>query len=250
MTAQLEGRRVIITGAAGGIGRALVDAFASAGARVLAVDLEGPRLDALRAQVPGVDVMAGDIANPSDCDRIISGAGERLDVLCNNAGILDRLQLIDEIDDDLFRRVVEVNLTGTFQLSRRAVLKMKQHQSGVIINTASTSGQGGGRAGPAYTASKAAVIALSENIAVTCAEFGIRCNAILPGATATPMAHTAGDPSRALSDRGLALLARLQGKPEAAAPAQIARVAVFLASDDADRISGVALRVDAGVFAY
>jgi NAD(P)-dependent dehydrogenase (short-subunit alcohol dehydrogenase family) len=243
-------RTVVITGAAGGIGRALVAQFSQLGGRIVAVDLEGARLDALRLQAPGVDVIAADITKPADCDRIIRDAGDRLDVLCNNAGILDRLQLIDEVDDELFRRVIEVNLTGTFQLSRRAVLKMKEQGGGVIINTASTSAQGGGRAGPAYASSKAGVIALTESIAVSCAEFGIRCNAILPGGTATQMAHTGGDPARALSERGLALLARLQGKPEPADPMQIARVAAFLASDDADRVSGVALRVDAGVFAY
>jgi NAD(P)-dependent dehydrogenase (short-subunit alcohol dehydrogenase family) len=240
----------VITGAAGGIGRAMVEEFLAAGARVVAVDLREDALAALAREVGEIETVAADVSSPADCDRIVAATGERLDVLCNNAGVLDRLALIDEVTDELWDRVLAVNLTGTFLLSRRAVLKMKRQGGGSIVNTASTAAMGGGRAGPAYTASKAGVVALTQNIAVTCAEFGIRCNAILPGGTDTGMAHTNGDPGTELSERGLALLARLTGKPAAADPRQIARVAVFLAGDDADRVSGAALPVDAAVFAY
>jgi NAD(P)-dependent dehydrogenase (short-subunit alcohol dehydrogenase family) len=250
VTASLAGRRVVVTGAAGGIGAAMVELFGAAGASVLAVDLDAGALARLTERVGPVDTVAADISSAADCDRIVAAAGDRLDVLCNNAGILDRLALIDEVTDELWERVLAVNLTGTFLLSRRAVLRMKTHGGGVILNTASTSAMGGGRAGPAYTASKAGVVALTMNIAVTCAEFGIRANAILPGGTDTGMAHTGDDPSRQLSPRGLDLLARLQGKPPPADPHQIARVAVFLAGDDADRISGAALPVDGATFAY
>jgi NAD(P)-dependent dehydrogenase (short-subunit alcohol dehydrogenase family) len=119
---------------------------------------------------------------------------------------------------------------------------------------ASTSAEGGGRAGAAYTASKAGLVALTLNIAVSYAELGIRCNAICPGGTRTAMNHLAagegGLSGGGLSERGLALLSRLQGKPEPADPQQIAQVAVFLASDAASRVNGVALRVDGGAFAY
>jgi NAD(P)-dependent dehydrogenase (short-subunit alcohol dehydrogenase family) len=248
MSPTLTGRTVVVTGAARGIGRAMVELFLDAEARVVAADVDSGRLQSLRADLPQVTTVAADISSPSDCDRIIHAAGGRLDVLCNNAGILDRLALIDEVSDELWAKVIDVNLTGTFLLCRRAVRRMIDQGGGVIINTSSSAALGGGRAGPAYTASKAGVIALTQNIAVTCAEYGIRCNAILPGGTDTDMAHTTG--GEALSERGLALLARLQGKPAPADPRQIAKVAVFLAGDDADRISGVALRVDAGVFAY
>jgi NAD(P)-dependent dehydrogenase (short-subunit alcohol dehydrogenase family) len=251
MSASLDGRTVIVTGGARGIGRSMVELFAEAGARVVAADVNQDNLDALREEIPGIETVAGDISSGADCDRIIAAAGERLDVLCNNAGILDRLALIDEVTDDLWHKVIGVNLTGTFMMARRGVLKMiEQGSGGVITNTASTAAYGGGRAGPAYSASKAGVVSLTKNIAVTCAEHNIRCNAILPGGTDTGMAHSAGHAELALSERGIALLGRLTGKPAPAHPHQVARVAVFLATDDADRVSGAEIAVDAGVFAY
>ncbi|MCW2991773.1 MAG: hypothetical protein JWM73_2367 [Solirubrobacterales bacterium] len=251
MTHGLEGRTVLITGAASGIGRSMVELFLEAGAHVVGADVNDESLAALKEQFGDVTTVAGDISRPEDCDRIVAAAGERLDVLCNNAGILDRLALIDEVTDELWTKVIAVNLTGTFMMARRAVLKMiDQGGGGVIINTASTAAYGGGRSGPAYGASKAGVVSLTKNIAVTCAEHGIRCNAILPGGTDTGMAHTAGHPELALSERGIALLGRLTGKPAPAHPHQIARVAVFLAGDDADRVSGAEVAVDAGVFSY
>ena len=251
MTNGLEGRKVVITGAASGIGRSMVELFLEAGADVVGADVSEENLATLSDRFAGVTTVVGDISRPEDCDRIIAAAGERLDVLCNNAGILDRLALIDEVTDELWTKVIAVNLTGTFMMARRAVLKMiDQGGGGVIVNTASTSAHGGGRAGPAYGASKAGVLSLTKNIAVTCAEYGIRCNAILPGGTDTNMAHSAGHAELQLSERGIALLGRLTGKPAPAHPHQIARVAVFLAGDDADRVNGAEVAVDAGVFAY
>jgi NAD(P)-dependent dehydrogenase (short-subunit alcohol dehydrogenase family) len=246
----LKGRTVVVTGAASGIGKSMVELFLEAGAAVVGADVNDASLAALKEQFPAVETVAGDISKADDCDRIVAAAGDRLDVLNNNAGILDRLALIDELDDALWERVIAVNLTGTFMLTRRAVLKMKTHGGGVITNTSSTSANGGGRAGPAYSVSKAGVLSLTRNVAVTCAEFGIRCNAILPGSVDTNMAHSSGSAELQLSARGIALLGRLTGKPAPAHPHQIAHVAVFLASDEASRVSGAEIAVDGGVFAY
>jgi NAD(P)-dependent dehydrogenase (short-subunit alcohol dehydrogenase family) len=250
MTEYLESRTVIVTGAASGIGKSMVELFLDAGASVVGADVNEGSLAALKEEFPAVETVQGDISKAQDCDRIIAAAGDRLDVLNNNAGVLDRLALIDEMDDELWNEVLAVNLTGTFMMARRAVLKMKEQGGGVITNTSSTAAHGGGRAGPAYTVSKAGVSALTKNIAVQCAEFGIRCNAILPGAVDTNMAHSKGSSELQLSERGIAMLGRLTGKPAPADPHQIALVAVFLASDAADRVSGTEVFVDGGVFAY
>ena len=214
MTNAFAGRTVVITGAGSGIGRSMVELFREEGGDVLGVDIVRERLEALEADFPGVRTVVADISDPSGCDRIVAAAGDRIDVLCNNAGILDRLALIDEIDDETWLRVIGVNLTGTFLLTRRAVRKMiDTGTGGAIVNTSSTAAKGGGRAGPAYTASKAGVSALTKSVAVTCAEHGIRCNAILPGSVDTNMAHSAGYAELHLSERGVALLGRLAGKP-------------------------------------
>jgi NAD(P)-dependent dehydrogenase (short-subunit alcohol dehydrogenase family) len=244
----LAGRRVIVTGGARGIGRSMVELFRAAGASVLAADVSG--LDELTDALPGVDTITGDISNPADADAIIAAAGPRLDVICNNAGILDHLRLAAEVSDEEWERVIAVNLTGTFRLCRRALVVMLEQGHGVITNTASIAAFGGGRAGAAYTASKAGVVALTQCIAVAYGERGIRCNAICPGGTATSMAHTNAGAEDALSAAGLALLGRLTGKPKPATPDRIAEVAVFLARDEASRINGVALPVDGGLIAY
>jgi NAD(P)-dependent dehydrogenase (short-subunit alcohol dehydrogenase family) len=244
----LADRRVVVTGGARGIGRAMVDLFAKAGASVLAVDVSG--LDDLAAEMPGIDTVVGDITDPADADAIIAAAGARLDVLCNNAGILDHLRLAEEVSDEEWERVIAVNLTGTFRLCRRALKVMLAQGHGVITNTASIAAFGGGRGGAAYTASKFGVVGLSQSIAVAYGERGIRCNAICPGGTATGMAHTNPGAENQLSADGLALLGRLTGKPEPATPDRIAHVAVFLARDEASRINGVALPVDGGLIAY
>ncbi len=226
----------------------MVELFRAAGASVLAVDMSG--LEELAAELPGVDTIAGDISSPSDADAIIAAAGPRLDVICNNAGILDHLRLADEVSDEEWERVIAVNLTGTFLLCRRALKVMLAQGHGVIINTASIAAFGGGRGGAAYTASKCGVVGLTESIAVAYADRGVRCNAICPGGTDTGMAHTSASAEDALSADGLALLGRLTGKPKPAHPDRIAQVAVFLASDAASRINGVALPVDGGLIAY
>lgn len=246
----LEGRSVIITGGARGIGRSMVELFAAAGARVLAVDVNEASLAGLASEVDGVATLAADISSPDDADRIIAAVGDRLDVLCNNAGILDRLALADEVTDEEWTRVIAVNLTGAFLLCRRAIPIMLSQQAGVITNTASIAAFGGGRAGAAYTASKFGVVGLTKSIAASFGNQGIRCNAICPGGTDTGMAHTSGAAELQLSERGLALLNRLQGKPPPAAPDRIAEVALFLARDEASRINGVALPIDGGTIAY
>jgi NAD(P)-dependent dehydrogenase (short-subunit alcohol dehydrogenase family) len=226
----------------------MVELFRAAGASVLAVDLSG--LEELAAELADVDTITADISSAADADAIIAAAGPKLDVICNNAGILDHLRLVEEVSDEEWERVIAVNLTGTFRLCRRALKVMLAQGHGVITNTASIAAFGGGRGGAAYTASKCGVVGLTQSIAAAYGERGIRCNAICPGGTATGMAHTKAGAENALSADGLALLGRLTGKPKPANPDRVAQVAVFLARDEASRINGVALPVDGGLIAY
>jgi NAD(P)-dependent dehydrogenase (short-subunit alcohol dehydrogenase family) len=246
------GRTVVVTGGGSGIGRAMVKLFSGRGAKVMAVDIDPDRCAAVEREAENTVGVVADIATAEGVATVMDAVDDDLSVLCNNAGVLDRLALLDETSDEVWDRVLAVNLSAAFRLSREAVPRMIKHGGGAIVNTASTSGEGGGRAGVAYTASKAGLIGMTLNVAVSYGAQGIRCNAICPGGTKTGMQHNAAGAGEALalSERGLEMLSRLGGKPPPAEPEQVAEVAVFLASDAASRINGVAVRVDGGAFAY
>jgi NAD(P)-dependent dehydrogenase (short-subunit alcohol dehydrogenase family) len=235
-------RTVVVTGAGSGIGKSMVEAFLAAGDRVVAVDVREERLASLPPRVVRV---GADVSHAVGADRIIAAAGERLDVLCNNAGILDGMLLAGQMDEELWDRVLAVNLTGPFLLCRRALPAMVSMGGGVIINTASLSGIRGGRAGAAYTASKFGLVGLTQNIAATYARDNIRCNAICPGAVATDIVG-----SGKLGPDAPRLRERDREKPTAAAPDRIAKVAFFLASEDASYLNGAVIPIDGGASAF
>jgi len=238
----LAGRTGIITGGGSGIGRAMVELFVAAGVRVIAADNRADRLESLPA---GVVKVEADVSTAAGADLIIGAAGDRLDILCNNAGVLDRMQLADQVSEADWNRVLAVNLTGPYLLCNRALPGMLRRRRGVIINTASLSGIRGGRAGAAYTASKFGLVGLTQNIAATYGMQGIRCNAICPGAVLTDI----------LGDEGLGpdaerIRNRDREKPPAAAPDRIAHVALFLAMDESSYMNGAIIPVDGGAGAF
>jgi NAD(P)-dependent dehydrogenase (short-subunit alcohol dehydrogenase family) len=239
---QLDGKTVIVTGAGSGIGRAMVELFLAEGARVIGADIDAGRLQTLE---PSVTRVAADVSTPDGAERIVAAAGGSLDVLCNNAGIIDALAPIDETTDRDWDRLMAVNLKGPFLLSRLAIEAMLPRGGGSIVNTASVAGLRGGRAGAAYTASKFGLIGLTMNIAVTHGARGIRCNAVCPGSVATDISGAVE-----MSELGRSLTLRDRDKPAPASPHQIAAVAVFLATDAASRINGTTIPVDAGWIAY
>ncbi len=240
---QLEGKVAVITGAGSGIGLATTRLFVEEGARVIAADISEKGLSQL-AGTHGVETVVADVTNESDVDRLI-GTAERLghlDILFNNAGIVDRLVPVAECPDDVWQRVLAVNLYGPFYLSRRALPGMLQRGQGVIINTASVAGLAGARAGVAYTVSKHGLIGLTRNIAATYGSQGIRCVAIAPGAVNTGIG-LGGEPS----ELGLAALNKTTAtNPRVGEPIEIARVALFAASDAASFVNGSVLVVDGG----
>lgn len=242
---RLANKTAIITGAGSGVGLAMAKRFVLEGARVVAVDVREDRIEAAAADLPDVVPVVADVTQAQDVERILRAAGDELDIVCNNAGVLDGLTPVDETSDALWARVIAVNLTAPFMMCRQAIPVLLARGGGVILNTASSSGLRGGRAGAAYTASKFGIVGLTQNIAVTHGPLGIRCNAFAP----SHMATNIGD-SVEFSPRGLPMIDRDRDAPATADPDRAAGAAVFLVSDDAAHVNGVILPVDAGWLAY
>jgi len=180
---RLQDKVAVITGAASGIGRSMARCFAAEGAQVVAVDLDGDRLEKVAAELDCEAVVA-DITSAEGLKAITD---RRVDILCNNAGILDRLTPLLDVDDALWDQILSVNLTAPFKLCRAVLPGMIEAGGGTIVNTCSAASLSGGRAGCAYTASKHGLLGLTRSIAWYYGEKGIRCNAIAPGAIQTKM---------------------------------------------------------------
>ncbi|MDR5710387.1 MAG: glucose 1-dehydrogenase [Armatimonadota bacterium] len=246
---RLAGKVVLITGAGAGIGRAIATLFAQEGAAVVVSDIVAERVEttveALR--VPGGKAVGvvGDVSSEADADRMIESAIReygRLDILVNNAGIMDRFLPAAETPTDLWRRVMGVNLEGPFFLCRRALGHMLEQGGGVIVNISSVAGLLGGRAGAAYTVSKHALIGLTRHIAQHYGARNIRCNVICPGAIQTGI-PLGGEPHAEAMQRVMGLMSYL---PRPGQPEEVARAALFLASDEASYVNGAILVVDGG----
>ncbi len=236
---------IVITGAAGSIGGALVDAFRDLG-RVVAVDI-APRVAELETE--GVRSLCVDISEPAGADALVDLAGPGPYVLCNNAGARDRSALAGEVTEADWHRVLATNVTAPFLLCRRFLPLMVEGGGGTIVNIASLAGLRGGRSGAAYTASKFALVGLTMNIAVTYGHLGVRCNAICPGATERARDAYDDEMSAAYTTLRAAGGGDWKG-PERGSPVGIASVARFLASPGSERINGAVLPVDDGAAAF
>ena len=250
----LKGKVAIVTGAATGIGRASALLFARAGARVALADVREPELartvGEVRAAGGEVTGLAADLAQPADCAAVVATAMRafgRLDVVLNNAGVGTMVVggTVETIDLERWDLAQDVNVRGMYLVSRAAVPHMKG-AGGAIVNVASVSAFRGSveRPSHAYAASKGAVLALTRAMAASYGRDGIRVNAICPGTIRTRLtADIVEGVERAAKDgRGIPL-GRV-GEPE-----DIARCALFLASDDASFISGAHIVVDGGALA-
>lgn len=237
------GRTVLLTGAAGGLGRVLAARFTDGGDRVVAVDRDAAALADLASQVDVVPVVA-DVSSRDDVERAVAEAG-RVDVMVNNAAVVDRLGAAHEVDPDEWDLLVAVNLTAPYLFCHAVLPAMIKRGAGTIVNVASITGLRGGRAGAAYTASKHGLVGLTINIAATTGHLGIRSNAVCPGSIDTGM-QALGE----VFDSGRETLARDRRKPPPVAPGLIADVVTFLASDAAAGINGVALPADSGTLAF
>jgi NAD(P)-dependent dehydrogenase (short-subunit alcohol dehydrogenase family) len=257
----LKDRVAVVTGAGSGLGRAIAQMLASRGAAVAAVDLD----EATARDTAQLIVKAGgratsvraDMSQAGDIDRAVSGAVRDLgplDIMVNNAGILDGYLDVDEMDEQVWRQVIDIDLTGVFLGCKRALREMLPRGRGRIINMASAAGLNGTGGGAAYIAAKHGVVGLTRQMAVVYAARGITVNCVCPGPILTNLrAHSqqilgpgAGD----MSARGIAVN---DDQVRALIPAQrrgtaedIASAVCFLASDEAGYITGESLSVDGG----
>lgn len=170
----------------------------------------------------------------------------RIDILINNAGILDNFTALGDLSDELWEKVININLTAPMKLSRKVIPIMEKQESGNIINISSLGGLYGSRAGAAYTASKFALTGLTKNIAYMYAEKGIRCNAISPGGVDTEISANL-EPSEFGMDR---VMKGTANNIRSGSGKEIATIALFLASDESSFVNGDVIVADAGWTAY
>jgi NAD(P)-dependent dehydrogenase (short-subunit alcohol dehydrogenase family) len=251
---RFENQVALVTGAASGIGLALIKQLVAEGSAVVAVDIVEEHLhqavSELQSQGGKVTGCVANVSSDSDVERMLSTATStygRLDILCNNAGIMDLMTPVADVPLALWDRILAVNLTGPFLACRRAIPLMLEHGGGRIVNTASEAGLRGGTAGTPYTVSKHGVVGLTRSIAFHYGERGIRCNAVCPGGVETAIGAGNGIPHAAGLAKVMALVQVSAGPP--AKPEQIASVIAFLASDDASNVNGAILTADNGWFA-
>ncbi len=250
---RFEGKSVLITGGASGIGEATAARFLSEGARVLVMDASAANIAAAQgrlepvAQAAGgaLHMVVGDVTEPEDVEAAVCralGLFGRLDVLINNAGI-DHLEPFLEIPLERWDQIIAVNLRGMFLVGQRVAREMARERHGVIVLTSSTNGLVGEDRQAHYNASKGGVTLLTKSMAIELGRYNVRVNAVCPGYIVTPLAESLDSPEEMARYAATLPLGRL-GKPE-----EVASVFAFLASDDAAFITGETIVIDGGQLA-
>jgi NAD(P)-dependent dehydrogenase (short-subunit alcohol dehydrogenase family) len=248
---QLRGKTALITGSAGGIGRATAWLFAREGAAVSLVDLNQEAGQEVAREISGaggcVMFERADVTSTADCRRAVEHTVHKfggIDVLFNNAGVIRRASVV-EISEEQWDAVIAVNLKSIFLMCREVIPIMAAVHGGSIINTASGWGLAGGERAAAYCASKGAVVLLTKAMAIDHGRQNIRVNCLCPGDTDTAMLRSEARQLGEAEDRFLSASARRPlgrvGKPE-----EIAQAALYLASEAASFVTGAALVVDGG----
>lgn len=251
MTASsLTGRSVLVTGSAGGLGLAVASECLEAGASVVVFDVDAAAVEAAVASLAAggrATGLVGDVTSSADCEMAVSRAEQQfghLSGLVNNAAVLHESPLV-ETTEEMWDRVLDVNVGGAWKATRAALPAMLRHGGGAIVNVASVDALIGQRGHAAYAVSKAGLVALTRVTAAEHARHGIRCNAVCPGTMSTPMLDAV------LADRDhpdaarAELTARIPGGA-VAEPVQVAAVAVFLLGPGASYMNGAHVVVDGG----
>jgi NAD(P)-dependent dehydrogenase (short-subunit alcohol dehydrogenase family) len=244
-------QRVLVTAGASGIGREIARAFVANGASVFVCDIDPKSLTALAADITGVKTGLCDVSKRADVERMVSECVHALgglDVLVNNAGIAGPTAPVEELDPDEWEKVMQVDLTGTFNVTRLSIPHLKKSSAGVIINMSSVAGRFGYANRSPYSTAKWGLIGFTKTLSIELGGFGIRANAILPGAVDGPRiqrvfegrAKVSGKPIEQIKTEAMAV----QSLKRFVDPKDIAALAVFLASDAAKSISGQMLPID------
>ena len=255
---QLDGKVAIVTGATSGIGERIAEVFVEEGARVVAAGRRETEGRALASRCgPALSFVRTDITDEASVKAMIDHAVTqfgRLDCLVNNAGSGAPMVSITEVTSEQFSAVFDANVRGVMFGIKHAARIMTAQASGSIITIASAAGHRGGISGHVYGASKAAVIHLSRSVAAEISSKGVRVNTISPGGIVTGIFAKSAGLDGAEADRMLGVISDLfataQSIPRAGATADIARAAVFLASDAASFITGQDLLVDGGLVPF
>ena len=240
----LKDKNIIVTGASGGIGNAIVDKLNKAGANILASGTRIEKLEELKEKYRNIKVLKFDISQSDKIEEFIENAtnklGGNLDCIVNNAGITqDNLAIRMSLDE--WRKVIDTNLTSTFLMSKFAIKKMLKNKSGKIVNITSVVGHTGNLGQANYTASKAGIIAMSKTLAIEYAKKNINVNCISPGFIKTAMTNKIDEKFKEIIISKIPS-ARL-GEPE-----DIANAVLFLASNQSDYINGETLHVNGGMY--
>lgn len=251
---RLKDKVAVVTGAGGGMGRAIAMLFAAEGAKVVVADISAEAAAAVTQEITAAGgtakAVTANVAKEEDVQSMVDTAVQTfgtLDILVNNAGIMDNFVPAGALTDELWERVFAVNSTGPMRGIRKALPIFVEKKAGVIVNIASAGGLLGSRAGAAYTASKHAVVGLTKNVGFQYAKLGVRCNAIAPGAVNTGIGKTIYNPDQFGMERAMAGISL---NPKVGEPEDIARIALFLASEDSSFINGTVITADAGWTAY
>ena len=256
------GKSVLITGAGGayegrGMGRVISSVFASAGARVVAadIDIEAARAtaDAIVAEGGECVAVQADVASSPSVRAMVQAARRAvggIDVLVNHAGIGSH-ELVADTDDATWRRTIGVSLDGPFYATREVLPLMVAAGGGTIVNTISICGLAGGRAGAAYTAAKHGLVGLTKSVAATYASAGIRCNGVCPGRIRATTADGVSvdapiDPRGRVTEVDETFMRMGATSPRDGSPDEVAAVIAFLASDAAAFVNGAIIPVDGG----
>ena len=240
----LENKNIIITGASGGIGNSIVEKLYDNGATILASGTKIEKLEELKKKFSNIEILKFDISESDQIEDFVDNASDKLggslDCIVNNAGITkDNLAIRMSLDE--WKKVIEINLTSTFLLSKFAIKKMLKNKSGKIINITSVVGHTGNLGQANYTASKAGIVAMSKSLAIEYAKKNININCVSPGFIKTEMTDKINDEFKKT------LLSKIPSG-ELGTGEDVSNCVAFLASDMAKYINGETIHVNGGMY--
>lgn len=254
MDIRLDGKRVILTAGAAGLGRVTLKTFVDAGAEVFVCDVDDDALNEVRSSYQNVGVIHADVADPDDVDRLFDTALERLgglDILLNNAGIAGPTAAVEEVDLDDWRKTLDINITGLFLCAKRAVPHIKATGGGSIVNLSSAAGRFGFPLRSPYAASKWAVVGFTKSLAIELGPSQIRVNAICPGAVEgdriNRVISAKADAEGVSFDEMYQHYAGVASMKTLIKPGDIANMMLFICSDAGRLVSGQILGIDGNV---